>query len=103
MDESKPDMSQPVVFKFRLYTAADTQNSAQALANLSALCRTRLPDRHEIEVVDVFRDPQRALADGIRMTPTLVKYAPAPPQKIVGTLSETARVLRALGLEDPAA
>jgi circadian clock protein KaiB len=75
------------------------QNSAQALANLTALCRGHLPDRHEIEVVDVFRESKRALADGIFMTPTLIKLAPSPARRIVGTLSHTQTVLQALGLE----
>jgi len=92
-------MSRQVQFKFRLYVAGDALNSAQALDNLSALCREHLPDRHEIEVVDVFREPQRALADGIFMTPTLVKLAPFPARRIVGTLSRTQTVLQALGLE----
>jgi len=87
------------VFKFRLYIAADTHNSAQAVANLNSLCRAHLADRHEIEIVDVFRQPQRALAEGIRMTPTLIKLAPAPMKRIVGTLSQTQRVLETLGLE----
>jgi len=91
-------MSQTVMFKFRLYIAGDAPNSAQALANLTALCRAHLPDRHEIEVVDVFKDPKRALIDGIFMTPTLVKLAPSPVRMIVGTLSETQTVLQALGL-----
>ena len=100
---SESDMSRRAVFKFRLYVAGGAQNSAQALANLEALCRTHLPDRHEIEVVDVFREPNRALADGILMTPTLVKLSPAPVQRIVGTLSQMQIVLRALGLATIAA
>jgi circadian clock protein KaiB len=92
-------MNPRVVFKFRLYVAGDAQNSARARANLTALCRAYLPDRHEIEVVDVFLDPQRALTDSIFMTPTLVKFAPLPLRQIVGTLSQTHTVLRALGLE----
>ena len=91
-------MSRPVMFKFRLYVAGDALNSAQSLANLTALCQTHLPDRHEIEVVDVFKDPKRALVDGIFMTPTLLKIAPSPVRMIVGTLSQTQTVLRALGL-----
>jgi circadian clock protein KaiB len=87
------------VFKFRLFVAGDAQNSAQAIANLHALCRARLRGRHAIEVVDVFREPKRALADGIFMTPTLLKLSPAPTRRIVGTLSQTESVLRALGLE----
>lgn len=87
------------MFKFRLYVAGDAMNSAQALANLTALCRAHLPDRHEIEIVDVYKEPKRALVDGIFMTPTLVKLAPSPVRMIVGTLGETQTVLQALGLE----
>jgi circadian clock protein KaiB len=96
-------MSARIKFKFRLFVAAGTLNSIQAIANLNALCRSRLAGRHEIEVVDVFREPLRALADGIRMTPTLLKLAPNPARRIVGTLSQTQRVLEALGLEPGAA
>lgn len=90
-------MTPSAKFVFRLYVAAETQNSVRAVANLAALCREFLPDRHEIEVVDVFKEPKRALADGILMTPTLIKLAPAPVRRIVGTLSDMQSVL--LGLE----
>jgi circadian clock protein KaiB len=96
-------MSRRTLFKLRLYVAGDALNSAQAVANLGLLCRAHLPDRHEIEVVDVFREPQRALVDGIFMTPTLVKLAPLPVRRIVGTLSHQQIVLQALGLEALAA
>ena len=96
-------MSRRALFKFRLYVAGDALNSAQALANLAALCRAHMAGRHEIEVVDVFREPKRALADGIFMTPTLVKLAPSPACRIVGTLSQTQPLLLALGLEAVAA
>ena len=87
------------MFKFRLYVAADARNGAQAIANLTALCRVHLPDRHSIEIVDVRKEPKRALADGIFMTPTLVKLAPSPARRIVGTLSQSHPLLQALGLE----
>jgi len=87
------------MFKFRLYVATGTLNSTQAVANLNALCRAYLQGRHEIEVVDVFREPQRALAEGIRMTPTLLKLAPPPVRLMVGSLSQTQRVLETLGLD----
>ena len=92
-------MSKGQVFEFRLFVAGDTQNSAEALRNLNALCRAHLPGQHAIEVVDVFQEPQRALAEGILMTPTLLKLAPGTVVKIVGTLSHTQPVLLALGLE----
>ncbi len=92
-------MSRATLFKFRLYVAGDTLNSSQAIANLAALCRDYFPGRHEIEVIDVFREPKRALADGIMMTPTLIRIAPLPVRRIIGTLSQVQPVLQALGLE----
>jgi circadian clock protein KaiB len=90
-------VSRRVVYKFLLYVAGDAPNATQALANLTAFCRAHLPGAHEIEVVDVFREPKRALADGIFLTPTLVKLSPAPRRRIVGTLSDPQPLLQALG------
>jgi circadian clock protein KaiB len=91
-------MARPVQFQFRLYVAGDTLNSSQALANLKALCHTHLEGRHRIEVVNVFREPARALADSVFMTPALVRIKPSPALRIVGTLTDTATLLRALGI-----
>jgi circadian clock protein KaiB len=94
-----PAEAQAATFKFRLFVAGDTFNSAQAIRNLTALCDLHLPERHQIEIVDVFVEPHRAMAEGVLMTPTLVKLEPAPVRKIVGTLSQTQSVLQALELE----
>ena len=87
-------------FRFRLFVAGDTPNSIQALANLKALCRIHLEGRHDIEVIDVFADPRRALAERIFMTPTLVKVAPGPVRRIIGTLSNAQTVLHALDVPE---
>jgi circadian clock protein KaiB len=92
-------MSKKGLFRFQLYVAGDGLNSARAIANLSTICQAHLPDRHTIEIVDVYQHPERALADAIFMTPTLVRLAPGPEIKIVGTLSDVPIVLQSLGLE----
>lgn len=89
------------IFKFRLYIAGQGPNSLQALANLSAVGKEYLPGRHEIEVVDVLKDQQRALKDGVMLTPLLVKLSPAPVRKIVGNLSQREAVVQALNLPPP--
>jgi circadian clock protein KaiB len=96
-------MPRPSSFKFRQYLSGNTPNSVQARANLAALCRTHLPGRHEIEIVDIAKDPNRALLDGIYMTPSVVKLSPSPVFMIVGTLSRSESVLQALGLATTAA
>ena len=96
-------MSRLAQFKFRLYVADDAPNSTLAVANLTEFCRLHLLHRHAIEIVDVLRDPQRALANGILMTPTLIKLGPMPVRRVVGTLSDPAILLHALGLAPLAA
>jgi circadian clock protein KaiB len=85
-------------FKFRLYVTGDAPNSVLAVANLNALCREHLSERHEIEIIDVLLHPKRALADGVLLTPMLMKLLPAPVRRIVGTLNQKQTVLNALGL-----
>ena len=92
-------MSRRTKYRFRLYVAGDATNSAQARANLTALCETHLPGRYEIEVVDVLKASMLALNDSIFMTPTLLKLSPAPVCRIVGALSQTRTVLDTLGLQ----
>ncbi len=88
----------PDVFTFRLYVAGDGPNSLQAIANLTRICETHLPDRHDIEIVDILLDPKRALTELILMTPTLVTDSPYPGHRIVGNLSNTEPILQILGL-----
>ncbi len=96
-------MKRAGVCKFRLYIADHTQNSALAVTNLRRICNVHLAGRHTIEIVDVLRQPERALAAGVFMTPTLIRFVPAPDVRIVGTLSQSSTVLAALGLENSAA
>jgi circadian clock protein KaiB len=91
-------VSTPPHFALRLYVAGEAPHSTRALANLRALCLEHLPGRHQIEVIDVLHDPQRALSDGVFLTPLLVKLAPEPARRIAGNLNDLPPVLAALGL-----
>lgn len=85
-------------FKFCLYVADGTRNSRVARSNLAALCQTYLDENYEIEIVDVLSDPQRALDNGIFITPTLVKLWPSPAVRVIGNLNHTNQVLLDLEL-----
>ena len=82
--------------KLRLYIAGHAANSVHALANLQGLCNEHFPSAHDLEVVDVLDHPQRAMADGVIVTPTLLKLRPAPVQRIVGVLGDASQLLRIL-------
>jgi circadian clock protein KaiB len=86
------------VVVMRLYIAGTAPNSVKAIANLEAICRRYLKDCYNLEIVDVCEHPQRALADGVLVTPSLAKVSPAPVSNVIGNLSDTGSVLAALGL-----
>ena len=83
----------------RLYVAGNAPNSLRAIANLKALCDEHFGSRHELEIVDLLKDPKRALADGIIVTPTLLKLSPLPVQRVIGNLNDADQVLQALASE----
>jgi circadian clock protein KaiB len=80
----------------RLYVAGNAPNSLSAIANAKAICDAHFAARHELEIVDMLKHPRRALADGIIVTPTLLKLLPLPVRRVIGNLSDTSQVLLAL-------
>ncbi|MGQ0524721.1 MAG: circadian clock KaiB family protein, partial [Betaproteobacteria bacterium] len=68
----------------RLYIAGGAPNSVQAIINLEAICREYLHGGHKLEVVDVLEHPQRAMAEGVLVTPSLSKISPLPAANVVG-------------------
>jgi circadian clock protein KaiB len=83
--------------QLRLYVAGNAPNSARAIANAKAICDEHFASGHELEIVDMLEHPLRALADGIIVTPTLLKLLPLPVQRVIGNLSDTNQLLLALG------
>jgi circadian clock protein KaiB len=81
----------------RLYVAGTAPNSIRAIANARAICDEHFATRHTLEIVDLLVEPTRALADGIVVTPTLLKVSPLPMQRVIGNLSDTEQVVRTLG------
>jgi circadian clock protein KaiB len=83
--------------RLRLYIAGHAPNSLQAIANAKAICDEHFASAHELEIIDLLEHPLRALADGIIVTPTLLKLLPLPAGRVIGNLSNTKQVLLTLG------
>ena len=81
----------------RLYVAGTAPNSIRAIANARSICDEHFAARHTLEIVDLLVEPKRALADGIVVTPTLLKVSPLPMQRVIGNLNDTEQVVRTLG------
>lgn len=86
-------------WNLRLYVAGQTPRSLTAFANLKRLCEEYLPGKHQIEVVDLVKQPQLAQRDEIVALPTLVRKLPEPIKRVIGDLSNLEKVMVGMDLQ----
>lgn len=97
MEDASEDKSIPICF--RLYIAGGAPNSAIAVNNLQAIIDNYLGDgNYNLDIVDVLKDPMKAIDEGVLLTPTLVRLSPLPSIKITGNLCKMDKVIKILGL-----
>jgi circadian clock protein KaiB len=85
-------------YKLRLFITGASTNSTRAVINLKEICETYLKEKYELEIVDVHQQPLLAQSEEIIALPLLVKKAPGPERRLIGDMSDTAKVLRGLGI-----
>lgn len=81
----------------RLFIAGPSLLSQHAVAAVYRLCEHIGLDC-DLVVVDVLQEPNQAEAEKILATPTLIKTEPPPVRRVIGDLSNPARLLAALNL-----
>ena len=93
----------PVHYGLRMYVAGSTSRSLLAIKNIEKICERYLPGRYDLEVIDIYLNPEAAALAQIIAAPTLVKVWPQPSRRAIGDLSDEQKVLSALNLirEDP--
>lgn len=82
--------------RLRLYIAGDSPNSVCAIANARAICDQHFAGSYDLQIVDLLEQPILGLADGIVVTPTLVRLSPKPVRRMIGNLGDKTHVLTAL-------
>ena len=82
--------------QLRLYVSPGSPNSRMAVQNIRQILEMHLMDLCELEVIDLFNEPLRALEDGVMLTPMLLLLSSDPPVRIIGNLSDPTPVLQAL-------
>jgi circadian clock protein KaiB len=86
--------------KFILFVSGMSVKSGHAIENLRRICDKYLEENYELEIVDISRDKELAVAHQIVAIPTLIKIHPAPRRIILGDLSDNEKVLRILNLSE---
>ncbi len=85
-----------LVYSMKLYVTGATPRSSRAISNLRRLCEQYLAGQYELEVIDVYQQPDLARAGQIIAVPTLVKTLPSPLRKFIGDMSNIQSLLAGL-------
>jgi len=90
-----PDAEQ---FVLRLYVTGMTPRSTRAINAVREVCEKFLRGRYDLEIFDVYQQPALIRNEQIVATPTLIKKGPEPQRRMIGDMSDRARLLIGLGL-----
>ena len=85
-------------YVLRLYVAGSTARSTRAIRSMKAFCEEHLAGRCDLQVFDIYQQPELAKQDDIVAVPTLVRQLPAPLQIFIGDLADVDRVLVGLDM-----
>ena len=86
-------------YVLRLYVAGATPKSTQSIVNIKKICEEHLKGRYELEVIDIYQQPNLAKGEQIIAAPTLVKKLPTPLRRFMGNMADAERILVGLDLK----
>ncbi len=87
-------------YTLRLYITGTTNRSVMAITNLKKICEEYLEGLYDLEVIDLYKNPNLAEGDQIIASPTLIKKLPLPFRRIIGDMSNTENVLLGLDIRE---
>jgi len=85
-------------FILKLFVAGQSPKSVSAITNIKKICEEKLHGRYELDVIDLYQQPQLARGEQIVAVPTLIRKLPSPLRRIIGDMSNTERVLAGLDM-----
>ena len=88
-------------YVLRLYVTDASPKSARAIVNVRRVLEEHLGERYTLEILDIAENVQQATEDQIVCVPTLLRLAPPPARRIIGDMSDVARVLKGLDVPGP--
>ena len=85
-------------YVLRLYVTGMTPRSVKAIENIKRLCEDHLQGRYELEIVDIYQQPEAAKEAQLVAAPTMIKLLPLPLRRFVGDMSDEEKILVGLDL-----
>jgi circadian clock protein KaiB len=95
---SAPDIVIEGKLVLQLYVSGMSSKSLEAIQNIKKLCDEYLGDAFELEIIDIYKNPELASEQSIVFSPSLIKQLPLPKKVLIGTLKDSEKVIKALGI-----
>lgn len=85
-------------FVLRLFVSGMSPRSMQAIENINKLCEEHLKDIFELEIIDIYKNPEKLQGEQVVFSPSLIKQLPLPKKMLIGDFSDQSKVIKALGI-----
>ncbi len=82
----------------QLYVSGMSPRSMEAIENINKICSAFLEESFQLEIIDLYKHPEVASEQQIVFSPSLIKRHPLPKKTLVGTFSDSEKVIRGLGI-----
>jgi circadian clock protein KaiB len=87
------------VYKLRLFITGASPNSVRAITNTKNICELYLSSRYELEIIDIYQQPDIAEQEQLIAVPLLVRKYPFPERRMIGDMSDLQKVLNGLEIK----
>jgi len=85
-------------YVLRLYVTGMTPRSIYAINNIRKICEENLKGRYDLEVIDIYQQPEYAKKEQLIAAPTLIKKLPLPLRRLIGDMSDKEKIIVGLDL-----
>ncbi len=82
----------------QLYVSGMSQKSMEAIQNIRKMCDEHLEGVFDLEIIDIYKNPEVAVEQQVIFSPSLIKRRPLPQKIFIGTFTDTEKVVRGLGI-----
>jgi circadian clock protein KaiB len=83
-------------YTMTLFVTGVSRLSLQAVSRVREFCEEELTGHYDLEVVDLYRAPERAKEAQVIASPTLLRDYPAPVRRVIGDMSDRGRLRTAI-------
>jgi len=85
-------------YRLRLFITGASPNSIRAVDNIKAFCEKYLKDNYQLEIIDVYQQPDIAEQEQIIALPLLIKKCPGAERRLIGDMADTGKILQSFNI-----